>query len=139
MPLSITDAVPGAYVEEYFDDKGAKLPVRRRGYIVRVENPEGEVTPDASGVGKVFALFDRQKGLEQTKLVRLNLIKRADESALQRIKQEEDNIKGDAIRSVLAPVSEAPAKDKRVISQEKTGVDKNPRGMSPQEAEKLGK
>lgn len=138
MPLSITDAVPGAYVEEFFDDKGGRLPVRRRGYIVKVEHEDG-ATFDRSKAGKVFALFDRHKGLEPVKLRCLNLIKRADESALQRIKQEEDNLKGDAIRSVLAPVSESPAKDKRVISQEKTGVERNPRGMSPQEAEKLGK
>lgn len=138
MPLSITDAVPGAYVEEFFDEKGAKLAVRRRGYIVKVQHEDGS-TFDNSKAGKVFALFDRQKGLEPVKLRCLNLIKRADESALQRIKQEEDNLKGDAIRSVLAPVSESPAKDKRTISQDKTGVDKNPRGMSPQEADKLAK
>lgn len=138
MPLSITDAVPGAYVEEFFDEKGAKLAVRRRGYIVKVQHDDGS-TFDNSKAGKVFALFDRQKGLEPVKLRCLNLIKRADESALQRIKLEEDNLKGDAIRSVLAPVSESPAKDKRAVTQDKTGVEQNKRGMSPLEAEKLGK
>lgn len=138
MPLSITDAVPGAYVEEYFDDKGAKLSVRRRGYIVKVEHTDGAAY-DPSTAGRVFALFDKDKGMEETKLRRLNLIKRADESALQRIKQDADNMKGDEIRSVLAPVSESPVKDKRTISQEKTGIERNPRGMSPQEAEKLTK
>ena len=138
MPLSITDAVPGAYVEEFFDDKGAKLAVRRRGYIVKVEHDDGS-TFDASKAGKVFALFDKDKGPEPTKLRRLNLIKRADESALQRLKQDADNLKGDEIRSVLAPVSESPVKDKRTISQDKTGVEKNPRGMSPQEADRLTK
>jgi hypothetical protein len=138
MPLSITDAVPGAYVEEYFDETGAKLSVRRRGYIVKVEHPDG-ATFDASYAGKVFALFDRTKGMEPVKLKTLNLIKRADESSLQRLKQEQDNLDGDKIRSAIAPVSESPAKDRRTISQDKTGVDKNPRGMSPQEAEKLTK
>lgn len=136
MPLSITDAVPGAYVEEFFDDKGARLQVRRRGWIVTVEHEDGS-TFDASKAGKVAVLFDKDKGPEPSKLRRLNLIRRADESALQRIKQETDNLKGDAIRSVLAPVSESPVKDKRAIVQDKTGVGPHPRGMSPQEAEKL--
>ena len=138
MPLSIADAVPGAYVEEFFDDKGARLAVRRRGWIVKVEHEDG-ATFDASKAGKISVLFDKSKGAEDSKLRRLNLIRRADESALQRLKQEEDNIKGDVVRSALAPVSESPVKDKRVITQDKTGVGPHPRGMSPQEAERLGK
>lgn len=137
MPLSIADAVPGAYVEEYFDDHGARLPVRRKGWIVKVEHESGAY--DASMAGRISVLFDKDKGPEPSKLRRLNLIRRADESALQRLKQEEANIQGDAIRSALAPVSESPAKDKRVITQDKTGVGPHPRGMSPQEAEKLGR
>lgn len=138
MPLSIADAVPGAFVEEYFDDHGARLPVRRRGYIVRVEHADGAAF-DSSMAGKIKVLFDKEKGPEPSKLCRLNLIKRADESALQRLKQDADNLRGDQIRSVLQPVSESPAKDRRSIVQDKTGVEKNPRGMSPMEAEKLNK
>lgn len=134
MPLSIADAVPGAFVEEYFDDAGARLPVRRRGYIVEVKYLDG-ASYDSSAAGEIYVLFDKDKGKEKSKLRRLNLIKRADESSLQRLKQEEMNLRGDAVRSVLQPVSESPVKDRRAgIVQDKTGVEKRPRGMSPDEA-----
>ncbi len=137
MPVAIPNAIPGAYIEECYDDKGVALPVRRKGWITRVEYPNG-APYDASCVKKVFAFFDKEKGEEETKLVRINLIRVADRAAQDRLKQDRRNEAGDALKASL-DISTSPAKDKRgPVSQDKTGLDPKQR-MTPSQATSLGK
>jgi hypothetical protein len=134
MPVAIPNAVPGAVVEECYDDNGNNLPVRRKGYISRVEYPNN-APYDSTCVKKVFAIFDRQKGEEETKLRRLNLVRVADQASLDRLKTDRRNEQGDAVRASL-DIHQSPAKDKRVISQDKTEVNLK-KGLSPAQAERL--
>lgn len=137
MPIAIPNAVPGAYVEECYDLDGKPLPVRRKGWITRVEYPHNSPY-DATCVKKVFAFFDKEKGEEETKLKCLNLIRMADKAAIDRLKTDKRNEVGDALKASL-DISTSPAKDKRaVISQDKTGLDPKQR-MSPAQAVQLRK
>lgn len=135
MPVAIPNAVPGAYIEECYDDKGDMLKVRRKGWITRVEYPKGNAY-DPTSIKKVFAFFDKEKGEEETKLFKINLIRVADRAALERIKTNRRNEEGDALKAAL-DISTSPAKDKRgAISQDKTGID-HKKGMTPTQAERL--
>ena len=133
MPIAIPNAVPGAYVEECYDDEGKALPVRRKGWITRVEYPKN-APYDSTGIKKVFAFFDKEKGEEETKLRRLNLIRVADQAALERLRTDKRNEAGDALRESL-DITLSPAKDKRAISQDKTGLDPKQRMTSAQAAQ----
>lgn len=134
MPVAIPNAVPGAIVEECYDDKGNALPVRRKGYISRVLYPNN-APYDSTCVKKVFAIFDREKGEEETKLFKINLIRVADQAAQDRLRNDRRNAEGDALKASLA-IDASPAKDKRAISQNKTDLDLK-KGMTPTRAEQL--
>lgn len=136
MPVAIPNAVPGAHVEECYDDEGNALPVRRKGWITRVEYPKN-APYDSTCIKKVFAFFDKEKGEEETKLKRLNLIRVADQAALDRLKTDKRNAAGDALKESL-DISASPAKDKRAISQDKTGLDPKQK-MNPAQAAQLRK
>lgn len=134
MPIAIPNAIPGAYVEECYSDDGKALPVRRRGWITKVTYPN-DATYDSQSVKKVFAIFDREKGEEETKLRRLNLIRPADQAALERLKTDDRNRAGDDVKESL-DIHRSPAKDKRVIVQDKTGLDPRQK-MTPTQAASL--
>lgn len=150
MPLALCDATPGAYVEEYFDKTGKPLPVRRRGWITKVTYPDGAAY-DNSMIDKVFVLFDQEKGPEPVKLSTINLVRRADEAALSRIKQAEQDEKAGEIlatlddggeenpKNVLGSIHKSPARDRRAPVMDRSGVEppKTGKGLSPLDAQKL--
>lgn len=150
MPLALCDAVPGAYVEEYFDKAGKPLPVRRRGWITKVVYPDDSAF-DNSRIDKCMVLFDAEKGAEDVKLSTINLVRRADEAALARIKQAEQDEKAGEIlatldqdgeenpKNVLGSVHHSPVKRGKGVVTDRSGVEppKNGKGLSPKDAENL--
>lgn len=141
MPIPIADAQPGAYVEEYFDKGGRPLPVRRRGWITKIEYPDGAAF-DTMQIAKVYALFDEEKGPEPVALSTLNLVRRADEAALSKIKQLDQDRRAEEILATVdeeGPVHPSTGKHRKGVVVDRTGVEtpRSGKGLSPIDAQKL--
>jgi len=111
MALAIPEIRIGALIEEIHDDRGRPLPVRRRGYIVRVEYPGGEVY-SASGVERMWVQFEQAKEPEEVRPCRCAIVRGFDASAAGRIKQAEANRLGEGL-----------VRDERAVTMDRTGVE----------------
>jgi len=141
MSLSIPDVVPGAFVEHYFTDdpvnprKVVKLDKRRKGYITKVEYPDNQ-TFDSTTVTGVWVKFEAGKEAEKIQMRHLNLIRKADEASLNRLKRDSQNTTYDEYN---LDIHKSPVTDRRgdhAPSSDKTGV-MGTKHMSPAEARKL--
>jgi hypothetical protein len=128
MAVAMCDALPGALVEQFWviGEKGelVKAPVRRRGYITKVKYPNE--TFDNTAIRGVWIKFDADKSPELMHLSMLNLVRKADEGAMQRMRRDTDNEAADRYN---LDIHKSPVSDKTGVYGEKR--------MSQKEAESL--